>query len=45
MMDIFLETEDSPLSEVDWLMYDGAKDLGVIKGSGRNHARLVTVTI
>jgi hypothetical protein len=28
---ILLKAEDGPLSEVDWLVHDGAKDLGVIK--------------
>lgn len=33
MGDILLKAEDGPLSEVDWLVDDGTKDLGVIKGS------------
>jgi hypothetical protein len=28
---ILLETEDSPLSEVNWLVNDGTKDLSIIK--------------
>lgn len=33
MLNILLEAEDSPLSEVLWLMHAGTKDPGVIKRS------------
>ena len=32
-MDVLLEAEDSPFSEVDRLMDNGTKDLCVIKGT------------
>lgn len=30
MSNILLEAEDSPLSEMDWLLYDRTEDLGVV---------------
>jgi len=34
VMNILLKTEDSPLSEVDWLVHDGPQNLGVVQWSG-----------
>lgn len=45
VMNVLLEAEDGPLSEVDWLVHNSSKDLGVIKWSGRDLSWLVVVTL
>ena len=36
MGNIFLQTEDSPLPEVHWLVYDGSQDLDIVEIFGRD---------